>query len=132
MGEYRTDEQNLHAQQEYLQWARILSHGNPVHGMLVIFVQKLCTAFHELAPAWQSGALTEQAVDHFRQRLSARTQTVLDTLDQNDLGDVGVAGEFRRLLESIEAARTMKDLADLSEEVHGISHAVSDWLEEIE
>ena len=88
MIEYKTREQNAHLQEEYLQWARILSNGDPAHGMLVVFVQKLCTAFHELAAAWQSGILNEEALHFCRQRLSARTRTVLTTLVENDLGTI--------------------------------------------
>ena len=130
MVEYRTSEQNAHGRQEYLQWARILSQANPVHGMLLVFVQKLCTAFHEFAPAWQNGLLSEQALPYFRQRLSARTRTVLDALVDNDLGTAGVAGDFRQLLESTESARSMKELADLADQVHVLGHSLCDWLEE--
>jgi hypothetical protein len=130
MAEYRTTVQNAHARDEYLQWARILSQANPVHGMLLVFVQKLCTAFHEFAPAWQEGALSEQALPFIRQRLSARTRTVLDALVDNDLGTADVAADLGRLLASIEAAGSMKEIADLSEQVHVLGHAVCDWLEE--
>ena len=128
MLEYRTTEQNAHLQQEYLQWARILSHANPVHGMLVVFVQKLCTAFHEFAPAWQNGVLNQQGLDFFRQRLSARTRTVLDTLVENDLGAVDVAGDFRQLLEADPAvqklmtSREFDSIFDYSYYLHEVDH----------
>jgi hypothetical protein len=130
MAEFRTTVQNPHAREEYLQWARILSRGDPVHGMLVVFVQKLCTAFHEFEPAWQGGLLDERALGHCRERLSARIKTVLDALLENGLGATAMAGEFRCLLESVEAAGSMEELAHLSETVHLLGHSVCDWLEQ--
>jgi hypothetical protein len=100
--------------------------------MLVVFVQKLCTTFHEFAPAWQGGFLAEEALDHYRGRLSTRTRIVVDALDDNGLGSTDMARDFRRLLQSIEAARSMDELASLSEVVHGLGHGLCDWLEAVE
>ncbi len=80
MKEYRTSESDPHLQEEYRQWARILTRGNPAHGMLLVLIQKLCTAVHEIEAACQRGALNEQQLDFFRRRLSIRAQHVLDTI----------------------------------------------------
>jgi len=126
---YRTSEEDAHTRDEYLQWSRILSRGNPVHGMLLVFMQKLCTAFHELGPAWEEGVLDDRAFDSCRPRLAARAQTLLDTFTVNGLGTVDVAIETERMLETIGDARTMKELAGLAEPVHQLGHHVCDWLE---
>ena len=126
---YRTTEQDAHLREEYLQWARILSQGNALHGMLVVFVQKMCTAFHELAAAWQNGVVDEEALFFSRQRLSARTSTVLSTLVDNEVGTIGIAEDFRKLVESTRFARSMSRLAGLAEKAHALNHSVSDWLE---
>lgn len=129
MMKYKTSEQNEHLREEYLQWARILSEGNPVHGMVLISIQKLCTAFHEIEPAWRDGAVREESLSHFRERLVERTKTVLAVMADNNLGTIDVAGDFRDLMESIESAKTMNELTDLSEKAHVLNHAVCDWLE---
>ena len=129
MAEYRTSERSPHGRAEYLQWARILSQGNPVHGMILVFVQKLCTALHEFAPAWENGLLEEEGLPYVRERLAARTRTVLSGLEDNGLADVPIAADFRQLLASIGGAQSMAELADLSEVVHELGHATCDWLE---
>ena len=46
-----------HMRDEERQWLDIVSDPDPVKGMLLVFIQKLCSAFHELGPALESGAL---------------------------------------------------------------------------
>jgi hypothetical protein len=55
MVEYKTTATSPHGLEEERQWARILSAGRPAAGMALAFIQKLCTAFHELGPAWKKG-----------------------------------------------------------------------------
>jgi hypothetical protein len=55
---------------------------------------------------------------------------VVDALVENDLGATDIAKDFRRLLESVEAAGSMSELANLSETVHVLGHATCDWLEQ--
>ncbi len=132
MEEYRTSESCPRLQEEYRQWARILTRGNPAHGMLLVLIQKLCTAVHEIEAACRREALNEQQLDFFRRRLSIRVGHVLDTIEDNDLHGLGVMDDFRKLLDQIAKTQTLDELADLAESVHRISHAACDALESSE
>jgi hypothetical protein len=129
--EYRVTANDPHGQEEERQWARILSTGNTAAGMALVFVQKLCTAFHEFEPAWRAGALHEGSLNYFRHRLAARAGRVLDVLEENELGSVGGAVDLARLLRAIESATTMDGLADLAEEIHAVNHMLCDSLENL-
>jgi hypothetical protein len=131
MTAYRTTTTNPHGREEELQWARILSTGRPAAGMALVFIQKLCTAFHEFEPAWRAGALDEQYLDHFRGRLAARARRVVDALESNDLGAIEGAAELAGLLRAIEAAGTMDELADYTEAIHAVNHTLCDALERL-
>lgn len=131
MTEYRVTADDPHGQEEELQWARIVSTGKTTAGMALVFIQKLCTAFHEFEPAWREGALNESYLGYFRDRLVARARRVLDVLERNGLGSVGGAVVLARLLPAIESAATMDDLADLAEEIHAVNHTLSDSLENL-
>lgn len=74
---YRTTVRDEHWRKEEFQWARILSSGNPAKGMVLLYIQKACTAFHEFEPAWKEGALKQGQVDFFRERLVKRVRHVL-------------------------------------------------------
>ena len=74
-----------HAGEEESQWARILSTGDPVAGMVLFVVQKACTAFHEFEPGWQAGALDPSQLGYFRCRLAARIEPVLAVARANGL-----------------------------------------------
>jgi len=53
--------------------------------MVLLYIQKACTAFHELEPAWKQGALKQEQVDFFSQRLAkrlARRRPGLDYLEK--------------------------------------------------
>jgi hypothetical protein len=126
---YRATATNPHGREEELQWARILSTSRPAEGMALVFVQKLCTAFHEFDPAWRVGALDERHLDHFRARLAARARRVVDVLESNDLGAIEGAAELAELLRAIEGAGTMDELADLTEAIHAVNHTLCDALE---
>jgi hypothetical protein len=127
--EYKTTATSPHGLEEERQWARILSAGNPAAGMALVFIQKLCTAFHELDPAWTKGLLDERALGHFRDRLAGRARRVLETLESNDLGAIDGVAELRRLLCTIETAETVGELAGLAEEIHAVNHTLCDSLE---
>jgi hypothetical protein len=129
--EYRVTANDPHGREEERQWARIVSTGNTAAGMALVFIQKLCTAFHEFEPAWREGALHEGSLDYFRHRLAARARRVLDVLERNGLGSVGGAADLARLLRAIESTATMAELADLAEEIHAANHTLSDSLENL-
>ena len=129
MAEYRTTEENVHAREEELQWVRILSGGDPARGMALVFIQKLCTAFHEFEPAWREGALGDDCVELFRERLGARIRRVLVTLENNGLDALDGATGLAELLDAVESAQAMGELADLAERVHAVNHALCDSLE---
>jgi hypothetical protein len=63
--EYKTTETSPHGRDEELQWVRLLSSGDPVKGMALVLIQKMCTAFHEFEPAWRAGALNDRNCSRF-------------------------------------------------------------------
>lgn len=97
--------------------------------MALVFIQKLCTAFHEIGPAWTEGFLDDRALNHFRDRLAGRARRVLEVLKNNGLGAIGGVAELRQLLHTIESAETMGELAGLAEEIHAVNHTLCDSLE---
>jgi hypothetical protein len=127
--EYKTTIENKHWRQEEFQWARILSEGNPAKGMVLLYIQKACTAFHEFEPAWKHGAIKPGQVEFFRRRLAARVKHVLLTMQNNALDKINGAAELRRILESIESAETADELAELTEKLHAVNHTLLDSLE---
>ena len=128
--EYRTTIEDEHWRNEELQWARILSSGRPAKCMVLLYIQKACTAFHEFEPAWKKGALDERQVDFFRKRLAKRVKHVLVTMENNGLDTIKGASELTDILRSIEAAKTADELAELTEKVHAVNHLLLDSLEE--
>ena len=129
-GEYRTTIKDEHWRDEEFQWARILSSGNPARGMVLLYIQKACTAFHEFEPAWKKGALDDSQVDFFRKRLAKRIRHVLVTMENNGLDSVNGAAELKEILRSVESAKTAEELAELTEKVHAVNHLLLDSLEE--
>jgi hypothetical protein len=127
---YQTTTTDSHELEEELQWARILSTGSPAEGMTLVFIQKLCTAFHEFEPAWKVGALAEGHLDHFRARLAGRATHVLRVLEKNDLATIDGAEALAELVRKIESAETMAELANLAEHTHAINHRLCDALEQ--
>ncbi len=134
--EYKTTVADEHWRNEELQWARILSSGNPAIGMVLLYIQKACTAFHELEPAWKQGALQSRKgrlaagqVDFFSRRLANRVRQVLVTMKNNGLDTINGTAELAEILCSIESAKTMDELAELTEKVHAINHVLLDSLE---
>jgi hypothetical protein len=128
--DYKTTVENEHWRNEELQWARILSSGNPAKGIVLLYIQKACTAFHEFEPSWKEGALDEGQVEFFRKRLAKRIGHVLVTMENNGLDKIKGAAELAELQRSIQSAKTLDELAELTEKMHSVNHLLSDSLEE--
>ena len=128
--DYRTTIKDEHWRNEEFQWARILSSGDPARGMVLLYIQKACTAFHEFEPAWRAGAINGEQVDFFRERLAKRVKHVLVTMENNGLDTVKGAAELVEVLRCIESAKTADELAELTEKVHAVNHLLLDSLEE--
>ncbi len=128
--EYKTTVADEHWRNEELQWARILSSGSPARGMVLLYIQKACTAFHEFEPAWKEGVLKQGRVEFFRRRLANRVRHVLVTMENNGLDTINGAAELAEILRSIETAKTADQLAELTEKVHTVNHLLLDSLEE--
>ena len=127
--EYKTTVADEHWRNEELQWARILSSGSPARGMVLLYIQKACTAFHEFEPAWKEGVLKQERVDFFRRRLANRVRHVLVTMENNGLDAINGAAKLAEILRSIESAKTADELAELTEKVHAVNHLLLDSLE---
>jgi hypothetical protein len=127
--EYKTTVSDEHWRDEEFQWARILSQVNPAKGMVLLYVQKACTAFHEFEPALKAGAVRPEQVEFFRRRLAARVRHVLLTMQNNSLDKLNGAVELGGILQSIESAETADDLAELTEKLHAVNHTLLDSLE---
>jgi hypothetical protein len=128
--DYKTTIEDEHWRNEEFQWARILSSGRPAEGMVLLYIQKACTAFHEFEPAWKKGALDDSHVDFFRKRLAKRVKHVLTTMENNGLDNIKGVSELTDILRSIETAKTAGELAELTEKVHAVNHLLLDSLEE--
>jgi hypothetical protein len=127
--EYRTTIEDEHWRNEEFQWARILAKGHPARGMVLLYLQKACTAFHEFEPAFQAGALDNTQLDFFRRRLANRLQHLLTTMKNNDLDNLDGATRLTAILRQVESAGSMAALAGLTEELHTASHVLLDALE---
>ena len=127
--EYRTTIEDEHWRNEELQWARILAAGHAARGMVLLYLQKACTAFHEFEPAFQAGALDKRHLDFFRRRLANRLQHLLTTMKNNDLDTLVGASEVSEILRAVESAKSMEDLAELTERLHAAGHTLLDALE---
>ena len=126
---YKTTIENDHWRDEEFQWSRILSAGDPAKGMVLLYLQKACTAFHEFEPAFKQGALKPEQLDFFRRRLATRIGHVLTTMRNNGLEMIEGAVELEQILRSVESAKTLDRLAELTEGVHAVNHTISDSLE---
>ena len=127
--EYKTTVEDPHWRDEEFQWARILSEGNPAKGMVLLYIQKACTAFHEFEPAFKAGVLKPGQVEFFRQRLAGRIKQVLMTMRNNGLDTLNGTSELAELLRCVESAESQDELADLTERIHAVNHVLSDSLE---
>jgi hypothetical protein len=129
INEYIPQNQGEHGRTEELQWARIFAGGEPAKGMLVVFLQKMCAAYHEFEPAYQAGGLNESALPFFRQRMAGRVRVVLTALDLNGMRGLPGYAELERLEAASLAARSLGELAGLAEPIHLANHVVTDALE---
>ena len=127
--DYKTTITDEHWRNEEFQWARILADGNPAKGMVLLYIQKACTAFHEFEPAWKAGAIKPEQIDFFRRRLATRIKHVLVTMQNNGLDRINGAAEWAGILQLIESAKTAEELAGLTEKVHAVNHMLLDSLE---
>jgi hypothetical protein len=127
--EYKTTIEDEHWRNEEFQWARILSSGDAARGMVLLYIQKACTAFHEFEPAWKQGALKPEQLDFFRRRLAKRIGHVLTTMKNNGLDTIDGAAELAELLRAVESAKTASELAELTEKIHAVNHVLLDSLE---
>jgi len=121
---FKSSAGNRHEYNEEMEWARLLSVSAPPHGMLLVFVQKLCTAFHELAPLAEEGALREDSSAFVRKRLAARIGKVLAVAADNGLDALPGLSSLRRLERETLSGECPLDLPCLSERVHRINHRV--------
>lgn len=126
---YKTTVEDEHWRDEEFQWARIISSGDSAKGIVLLYIQKACTAFHEFEPSFKQGALDEGQVEFFRKRLAKRVRQILITMENNNLDKIGGATELIGVLHSIESAKTLEELAELTETMHSVNHILSDSLE---
>ncbi len=127
--EYRTTVEDEHWRNEELQWARILAEGHPARGMVLLYLQKACTALHEFEPAFKAGALDSRHLDFFRPRLANRLKHLLTTMANNGLDTLDGTMVLKEILHQVESARSMEALAALTEELHTAGHVLLDALE---
>lgn len=127
--EYRTTVEDEHWRNEEFQWARILTEGHAARGMVLLYLQKACTAFHEFEPAFAAGALDPGRLDFFRRRLANRLGHLLTTMKNNNLDTLAGVSEITRILDAVESAKSMEDLAELTERLHTAGHTMLDALE---
>jgi len=120
---YKTTVEDEHWRDEEFQWARIFSSGDPVKGIVMLYIQKACTAFHEFEPSWKEGALDEGQVAFFRKRLAKRVRQIMVTMENNDLDKINGATELAEVLHSIESAKNLDELAELTEAMHSGGNA---------
>jgi len=126
---YKTTVEDEHWRNEEFQWARVLAAGDPAKGMVLLYLQKVCTAFHEFEPAFRAGVFDENQLDFFRLRLANRLRQLLTTMRNNDLDGLDGASELTKILQSVESAATLNTLAELTEELHTTGHTLLDALE---
>jgi hypothetical protein len=127
--EYKTTVEDTHWRNEEFQWARIFSSGDPAKAIVLLYIQKACTAFHEFEPSFRQGALDEGQVEFFRKRLAKRIRQILVTMENNGLDKIDGAAELVEVLNSIELAKNLDELAELTEKMHSVNHILSDSLE---
>jgi hypothetical protein len=126
---YRTTVEDEHWRNEEFQWARILSEGHAARGMVLLYLQKACTAFHEFEPAFQAGGLDNSRLEFFRRRLASRLRQLITTMQNNGLDGLNGARELIGLLRETETAGSMKALSELTERLHQAGHTLLDALE---
>jgi hypothetical protein len=129
MMNYTSTAADPHWHDEEMQWARVLATGDASRGMTIVFMQKLCTAFHEFEPLYRAGFIDERATDLARQRLGERVRMTIRVMETNGLSmSDGFAG-LVALLERVEKAKSLKELAELTDMVHALGHEVCEGVE---
>ncbi|HON90952.1 MAG TPA: hypothetical protein PKZ07_05270 [Sedimentisphaerales bacterium] len=128
--DYRTTVQDEHWRNEEFQWARILAEGHAAKGMVLLYLQKACTAFHEFEPAFRAGALDPARLDFFRKRLATRLGHLLTTMANNGLDGLAGAEDVGEIRRATESAQSLEDLAELTERLHAAGHVLLDALEQ--
>ena len=126
---YKTTVEDEHWRNEEFQWARILAQGDAVRGMILLYLQKACTAFHEFEPAFKAGVLHSGQLDFFRSRLANRVRQLVTTMANNGLDSLDGAPELAAVLRAVESAKTMEELSRLTERLHAVGHILLDALE---
>jgi hypothetical protein len=126
---YKTTVEDEHWRDEEFQWVRILATGHAARGMVLLYLQKACTAFHEFEPAFEAGALDESRLDFFRRRLANRLRQLWTTMRNNGLDHIEGAAELAEILQAVERAMTIQALAELTERLHLAGHVLLDALE---
>ena len=119
-----------HMRDEERQWLDIVSDPDPIKGMLLVFIQKLCSAFHELGPALESGALGKVDIEYVGRRLGARADAVIERLRLNGLSSIDGAQSLADLRERLRESTTSTEIIEMSEEVHLINHRLCDALQQ--
>ena len=127
--DYKTTVEDEHWRNEEFQWARIFSSGDPAKGIVLLYIQKACTAFHEFEPSFKQGALDEGQVEFFRKRLAKRIKQILVTMENNGLDKIDGAADLMDVLHCVESAKNLNELAELTEKMHSVNHILSDSLE---
>ena len=128
MANYVSSAVDPHELSEEQQWADILESGEPRRGMLLVFVQKLCTALHEYGPSHAAGIIDDAAWPFIRRRLSSRIRKVLDVARDNNLYGLAGIDELARLAEEIDKTARMPSLSSLADRIHAINHSICDNL----
>ncbi len=128
--EYHTTVEDEHWRNEEFQWARVLAEGHAAKGMVLLYLQKACTAFHEFEPAFRAGALDANRLAFFRKRLVNRIGHLLTTMKNNNLDTLDGTTEVNEILRAVESAQSMAHLADLAERLHLAGHTLLDALEQ--
>ncbi len=118
-----------HEYKEECQWADILATNSSAAGMLLLYIQKLCTAFHEFEPAWKAGALNEHATTFVRERLAQRIDTVLAVARANGLDNLTGLDDLRSIRRTIGEARTLQDVLGQTARLHEVNHVICNNLE---
>jgi hypothetical protein len=126
---YKTTVEDEHLRNEEFQWARILAQGRAARGMVLLYLEKACTAFHEFEPAVKAGATDSDRLDFFRSRLANRLRQLVTTMANNGLDNLDGAPELLAVLRAVETAKTMEDLSRLTEKLHAVGHTLLDALE---
>jgi len=125
---YRAPKGSGHLPEEERQWLKIMRDPDPVKGMLLMFIQTLGSAFHELSAALEAGALGDVRIGHIRRRLIARSDSVLERLRLNGRDTIDGAQALEELKSRLSAAATSAEIAVLSEDLHLINHRLCNAL----